>query len=332
MAAPAAPRQSAMPMPPNTPLPPTDFRATGIIQHPHQQVRASRLRVSYPTLRTAGLRKLWMNLLIKKQNFHFLPMDPINILGWAEANKACFEPPICNKLMYKNDLSIMLVGGPNTRTDFHLEEGSELFLQLRGNMSLPTIQAGERKLVHINEGSLFILPSRIPHSPQRQANSLGLVVERKRVEGESDALMWYIDFEDCREKLFERYFVCHDLGKDLVPVVNEYKASTEFSTRARTATSLCPDPPCKQDVVTIVPDPINIWQFIEARTAALEEGKVCLCRFSFLRGFRSSLPTAGCRFHEGDEPTRPRVPGIPWTPQSWHPLHVFLNCPSKKSI
>jgi 3-hydroxyanthranilate 3,4-dioxygenase len=121
---------------------------------------------------------------------------------------------------------------------------------------------------------MFILPSRIPHSPQRQGNSLGLVVERKREEGEKDALMWYIDFENCREKLFERYFVCHDLGKDLVPVVNEFKASQEFSSKTPTPTSLSTDPPCKQDLTTVVPDPLNLVDFIAAHSAALEDGQV----------------------------------------------------------
>ena len=250
-------------------------------------------------------------------------MDPVNIFRWAEENKACFEPPICNKLMYKNDLSIMLVGGPNTRTDFHLEDGSELFLQLRGNMTLPTIQAGERKLVHINEGSLFILPSRIPHSPQRQASTLGLVVERKRVEGEKDALMWYIDFDDCREKLFERYFACYDLGRDLVPVVNEYKASTEFVTRTLTETSLVPDPPCKQDVTTVVPDPINLMEFIESHTADLEEGKVRCLNVAVLSLCRQ-LPLQVVDFmKETSQPDREfQVPTFSLShPRAARPLH-----------
>ena len=44
---------------------------------------------------------------------------------------------------------------------------------------------------------MFILPSRVPHSPQRSADSLGLVIERRREEGEMDALRWYTDFQVC---------------------------------------------------------------------------------------------------------------------------------------
>lgn len=63
--------------------------------------------------------------------------------------------------------SIMFIGGPNQREDFHLDVGSEFFYQMRGNMSLPIIEKGKRKDVHIKEGHVFLLPPRIPHSPQR---------------------------------------------------------------------------------------------------------------------------------------------------------------------
>ncbi|KAJ1480479.1 3-hydroxyanthranilic acid dioxygenase, partial [Baffinella frigidus] len=90
----------------------------------------------------------------------------------------------------------MFVGGPNSRTDFHVEQGAELFLQLRGCMQLPTIQAGKLKVVStpaghlfagklkvvsIPAGHLFVLPGRVPHSPQRpEEGSLGMVIERER--------------------------------------------------------------------------------------------------------------------------------------------------------
>ena len=52
---------------------------------------------------------------------------------------------------------------------------------MRGNMELPTIQRGKRKVVKIREGEVFCLPSCIPHSPQRpETGSLGLVIERER--------------------------------------------------------------------------------------------------------------------------------------------------------
>ena len=131
------------------------------------------------------------------------------------------------------------IGGPNTREDYHLDLGSEFFFQMQGNMELPTIQKGQRKLVKINEGQVFLLPSRIPHSPQRQAGTFGLVVERKRNRDEVDGLRWYTSFEQPdtstdgavggkpKGVLWDRFFYCNDLEKDLVPVVKAYKSSLE---------------------------------------------------------------------------------------------------------
>ena len=94
------------------------------------------------------------------------------------------------------------VGGPNTRKDFHLEAGSEFFFQMRGNMQLPTVQRGAPKLVEIREGFCYLLPSRVPHSPQRpEADALGLVIERERQPHELDGLRWYTD-DACRCLLY----------------------------------------------------------------------------------------------------------------------------------
>lgn len=200
-------------------------------------------------------------------------VGPVAIEEWAEKHKDSFKPPICNKLMHKGQLSVMFVGGPNTRTDFHVEEGSELFLQIKGGMELPTVQEGKRKLVKIEEGHLFILPSRVPHSPQRQENSLGLVIERCRESGEMDALRWYTDFQVCDEVLFERYFRCEDLGRDLVPVVQEFKASSECATGSKTASSI-PLPPAaiSENSNISVPDPIHLQQYIDKHSVTLASG------------------------------------------------------------
>lgn len=122
---------------------------------------------------------------------------PTHIDSWLTEHAASFAPPVMNKLLHRDQLSIMFVGGPNEREDFHLEEGSEFFYQLRGNMQLPTVQAGQRTVVTIREGEVYLLPSRIPHSPQRpERGSIGLVIERQRYEHEPpDGLRFYTDFK-----------------------------------------------------------------------------------------------------------------------------------------
>ena len=117
-------------------------------------------------------------------------------------------------------------------------------------MELVTVQAGQRRLVPIREGDVYLLPSRIPHSPQRpEEGSIGLVIERERyAEEPPDGLRFYTDFATCDDVLWERYFHCRDLGKDLVPIIAEFNASEEKATRRPTDTSVLLEPPLRQDV------------------------------------------------------------------------------------
>jgi len=129
----------------------------------------------------------------------------VDVNNWLEANAPSFVPPVCNKLMHHTQLDIMFVGGPNQRDDFHLEEGEELFWQLKGDMELVVEERGSQKSIPIREGEIFVLPGKIPHSPRRSANSIGLVIERQRVEGqEMDGLRYY-----CKETRGQvEYNVC----------------------------------------------------------------------------------------------------------------------------
>ncbi|KAG5266716.1 hypothetical protein AALO_G00235340 [Alosa alosa] len=139
----------------------------------------------------------------------------VNVSKWISENENAFLPPVCNKLMHFRQLNIMFVGGPNTRKDYHIEEGEELFYQIHGDMCLKIVENGKHKDIHIREG-------------ERQAKTVGLVVERRRLLTEKDALRYYVD--NSTEILWERWFHCKNLGTQLVPVIKEFFASEEHRT------------------------------------------------------------------------------------------------------
>lgn len=100
----------------------------------------------------------------------------------------------------------------------------------RGDMVVKVWEHNKRVDVPIKEGEMFLLPRRIPHSPQRYPNTIGLVIEREREEGEIDCLRWYVPDKDAPEPLYEEFFVCHDLGVQLKPVIQRFFASEQHKT------------------------------------------------------------------------------------------------------
>ena len=46
-------------------------------------------------------------------------------------------------------------------------------------MLLKTVQDGDFVDIPIGEGEIFLLPPRVPHSPQRFKDTVGIVVERQ---------------------------------------------------------------------------------------------------------------------------------------------------------
>eukprot|EP00455_Lapot_gusevi_P041463 TRINITY_DN4807_c0_g1_i3.p1 TRINITY_DN4807_c0_g1~~TRINITY_DN4807_c0_g1_i3.p1 ORF type:complete len:292 (+),score=63.08 TRINITY_DN4807_c0_g1_i3:137-1012(+) len=121
-----------------------------------------------------------------------------------------------------SQLKVMFVGGPNQRTDYHVEDGEELFYMIRGQMHLPIVSNGVFTTVTIKEGELFLLPGHIPHSPQRHDNTIGWVIERERFEGEQDKLRWYC--QQCRGLMYQATFACTDLGTQLKPAIEGFHA------------------------------------------------------------------------------------------------------------
>ncbi|XP_042319171.1 3-hydroxyanthranilate 3,4-dioxygenase isoform X2 [Sceloporus undulatus] len=154
----------------------------------------------------------------------------VNIKKWVEENRAAFLPPVCNKLMHRHQLNVMFVGGPNQRKDYHIEEGEEMFL----------------------------LPARIPHSPQRYENTVGLVIERKRLKTETDGLRYYVG--ESADVLFERWFYCDDLGTQLSPIMQEFFSSKQYQTGEPNPDELLKETPFPlNDTKVMNPFSLQVW-------------------------------------------------------------------------
>ena len=154
--------------------------------------------------------------------------NPINLQGWIDEHRHLLKPPVGNKCIVDDDYIVMVVGGPNARTDYHYEDGPEFFCQLEGEMVLRIQQDGQARDVPIKAGEVFYLPPRVPHSPQRMENSVGLVIERKRLPHEDDGLLWYC--QQCNHKLYEEYFHLRDIEQDFPPVFDRFYGSDEHRT------------------------------------------------------------------------------------------------------
>ena len=156
-------------------------------------------------------------------------LTAFNLQQWVDDHRDQLKPPVCNQQVFEeNDFIVMIVGGPNARKDYHLDEGPELFYQIEGDMLLKVIDDGTPKDLVIREGEMLLLPPRVPHSPQRFANTVGLVVERARLPHELDGFMWFC--EKCANKLYEEYLYVDDIVGQLPPIFERFYASEEHRT------------------------------------------------------------------------------------------------------
>lgn len=153
-------------------------------------------------------------------------LTAFNFQQWIDNNREALQPPVCNKQVFEDsEFIVMVVGGPNSRPDYHVDEGEEFFYQLEGDMLLRTMVDGKREDVKIREGDILLLPPRVPHSPQRFENTVGLVIERKRRSGELDGFVWFC--ESCDHKLHEEYIELQDIERDLPPVLRRFNDNAD---------------------------------------------------------------------------------------------------------
>ena len=149
------------------------------------------------------------------------PLSPLHFQRWIDEHRHLLKPPVGNQVVYQDtEFIIMVVGGPNERTDYHIDPAEEFFYQLEGDMVLKVIEGGEPRDVEIKEGEILLLPAFVPHSPQRRANTVGLVVERRRRPGELDAFAWYC--QQCGNELYKESLQLGDIVNDLPPIFDRF--------------------------------------------------------------------------------------------------------------
>ncbi|XP_053402443.1 3-hydroxyanthranilate 3,4-dioxygenase-like [Mercenaria mercenaria] len=192
---------------------------------------------------------------------------------WIEENKKFFLPPVCNKMMHADgQMKSFYVGGPNQRKDYHIEEGEELFYMVKGDMCLKVVEGGKHKDVHIKEGEIFLLPGSIAHSPQRQADTVGLVIERERAEDEKDGLRYFIeeDGKPTLNSLYEEWFHCEDLGSQLGPIIKRFFASEQHKTGKPLPGTIPEVPPVVLNSDLTLQDPFLLADYIKENRAKID--------------------------------------------------------------
>jgi 3-hydroxyanthranilate 3,4-dioxygenase len=156
-------------------------------------------------------------------------LKAFNFRAWIDTHREFLKPPVCNRRVFRqSEFIIMVVGGPNARDDYHDDPGEEFFYQLEGDMVLRTMQEGARVDIPIREGEILLLPARVPHSPQRFENTVGLVIERQRRPEEQDGFLWYCSY--CQYPLHAEYVHVTDIEQQLPPIFDRFHHSLENRT------------------------------------------------------------------------------------------------------
>jgi len=164
---------------------------------------------------------------------------PFNLQAWIDDNRSLLKPPVGNKNLYKDagDYIVMIVGGPNARKDYHYNETEELFYQLEGEIEVHIQENGEKKTMKLSAGDMYLHPAKVPHSPERKENSIGLVIERKRTDlPGKDGLLWFCD--NCNHKLHEVYFPLEDIEKDFLKHFKHFYSNKDLRTCNKCGTTM----------------------------------------------------------------------------------------------
>src|SRR5579883_861375 len=80
----------------------------------------------------------------------------VNLKAWIDEHRHLLKPPVGNALIWNSNFLVMVVGGPNQRTDYHVNPGEELFYQVEGDIVLKVMEDGSPRDIPIRQGELFL--------------------------------------------------------------------------------------------------------------------------------------------------------------------------------
>ncbi|ROS01684.1 3-hydroxyanthranilate 3,4-dioxygenase [Sinobacterium caligoides] len=151
-----------------------------------------------------------------------------NFQAWLKENEHRLKPPVNNQLVWEEtDLMVTVVGGPNSRSDYHIDPVEEFFYQFKGNSFVRIMGDDGPYDMPLKEGDIFLMPPRVPHSPQRpEEGSLCLVIEPKRPDGQLDAFEWYC--ESCNYLVHRVEVQLKSIVDDLPPLFKAFADNEEL--------------------------------------------------------------------------------------------------------
>ncbi|PVV00392.1 hypothetical protein BB560_005231, partial [Smittium megazygosporum] len=143
---------------------------------------------------------------------------------FIQENEHLLVPPVNNKTIFRtNDYIVMVVGGPNARTDFHINTTDEWFYQIKGRAEVNVYDEDSKSIKNIvlDKGKMAVVPGNVPHNPVRHPDSLGLVVERVRPQGTFDKMRWYCS--KCSSPVHEVEFQLETIDHDIAFNIQKIK-------------------------------------------------------------------------------------------------------------
>src|SRR4051812_49533188 len=119
----------------------------------------------------------------------FPHLKSFNLKQWIEENRGNWGQ---RRVIWEDsDFIAFVTRGPNSRKDFHINPGDEIFYQLEGELNLYYMQERRREVAVLNAGELFLLPANVPHSPPPATAPWPSWASANRRPAEKARLAWF---------------------------------------------------------------------------------------------------------------------------------------------